>query len=985
MPSRIIEAMLFITIALIISIVLSPLFDVQGRDENFEGMRIQIRGASKGKRYIPGIVIVKFKSELRRYLRKSYVGVDEFNRVASQLGMLSIERMFPNHRAELGKGIVDLSLIYIARFPENMDMLMIARKLSRLRGIEYAEPHYIYEPHFIPNDTLLYRQWYIYKVKLPEAWDITRGDTNIVIGIIDTGVDLDHPDLAGNLWRNWDEIPGNGIDDDGNGYVDDFIGWDFGGKDNFNNDPSKQDNNPSEKRKPGKIHGTHVAGIASAVTNNGLGIAGAGFKCRIMAVKVAVDDDPNNFIYYGYQGIVYAVDNGAKIINCSWGGSGGSSFEQDIINYATQKGALVVAAAGNNRSDEFHSPSGYKHVLSVAAVDANDRKTSYSNYGETVDVTAPGGEFAIDGGIFSTYLDDTYKSLSGTSMASPLVAGIAALVRARYPNLTPDQVAEKIRVTAKPIDDLNQGYRYQLGYGRVDAYRALTVSSPAIRFEDYVIDDSLSNGDMAFDPGEIIQVRGIFRNYLERASNISIQLTTDDPYVTILNGSFNIASLGQGESKDNFETPFKFKINPDAPENHTVRFVIKISSGSYNDFVTFKILVRPTFRDHNANYITLTITSRGNLAYNDYPNNRQGRGLRYKGGNDMLFEGAFLAGVDSIALVDVARDETGRKQERDFASRTPFLLKSPGDISAQDGHSVFTDSIAPRQNMIGVEVILNSFAFNRTPDDMNFVILKYTIINTSRRDFINFRAGLFLDFDLGSVTENIIKYDAENKLVYVYDIDPEGERALAGISFLGRSGSFGMDDEDISVWFINNAGGDGYWGIYDGFTKVEKWEALSYKGVARDSAGAGDISVVIGTGSSLLEGGDTLVIGFAIICGDSLEVMRRAVAQARIRWNEILTSPSPIEKIVKNYQLYQNYPNPFNIETFIKFAVPETQFVQIDIYDLMGRKVEALVSERKLPGRYVIKFNADGLSSGVYFYTLKAGKYIITRKMLLIK
>jgi serine protease len=117
-----------------------------------------------------------------------------------------------------------------------------------------------------------------------------------------------------------------------------------------------------------------------------------------MAVKVSIDDDNENLIYYGYEGIVYAVDNGAKVINCSWGGGGGSRFEQEIINYATSKGALVVAAAGNGRTDEFHSPSGYKYVLSVASVDSNDVKAGYSNFGETIDVCAPGGVFSVDGG-----------------------------------------------------------------------------------------------------------------------------------------------------------------------------------------------------------------------------------------------------------------------------------------------------------------------------------------------------------------------------------------------------------------------------------------------------------------------------------------------------------------------------------------------------------------------------------------------------------
>ncbi len=961
------------------TILVTPIFYHDRDDFTLAGLtinKIYYQRNDKERLFIPGIAIVKFKPEYKNRLALNKVEIDEFNDVSVKLGIKSIEKMFPNHEGGLLKrGEPDLSLFYIVRFPEMMSVDFVVSKLSQLKYIEYAEPHYIHRPHFIPNDPYFdIKQWYLRKVEIPLAWDLSQGDTNVVIGIVDTGVDLDHPDLAENIWRNWKEIPGNGIDDDGNGYIDDFIGWDFGGKDNFNNQRSKQDNDPSEKK---PVHGTHVAGIASAVTNNGIGVAGAGFKCKIMAVKASIDDDPNNLIYYGYQGIVYAVDNGAKIINCSWGSGGASMFEQEIINYATSKGALVVAAAGNSRSDEFHAPSGYKHVLSVASVDSNDVKAGYSNFGETVDVCAPGGVFFIDGGIFNTWYDNTYTNLTGTSMASPLVAGIAGLVRAKFPNLTPDQVAEKIRVTADPIDNKNPNYRYKLGYGRVNAYRALTVNSPAVRFEDFTVDDSLGNKDGAIDPGEVIQVKGIFKNYLEPASNLIARFETSDPYVQIINGTFTIGYLGTLQSKSNLDEPFKFQILPNTPENYTVEFIIKISAGSYNDFVYFKVFVRPTFREHNANFITLTITSRGNLGFNDYPSNTQGKGLIYRGGNNLLFEGAFMAGISSSKIVDVARDETGHKQRNDFSVRKSFYLKTPGIISAQDGFSVFTDSLAPAQNLLGIEVLLNSFAFDQTFDDMNFVLLKYSIVNRSGVDYQNFRAGLFLDFDLGSAYDNVILYDAIGNFVYVYDADPNGEKTLTGIALVSGN--------EQGIWFINNAG-DNFWGIYDGFTKSEKWEALSFKGVKRNSAGAGDVSVVISGGSSSLRNGDTLKLGFAIICGDSLRVLRSAVLRARERWEQIINDTGIGGLIPDKFVLYQNYPNPFNIETNIKFALPRSANVTVEVFDLLGRKVKTLVQgERFEAGEKVVKFKADGLPSGVYIYRVRADEFQDSKKMVLIK
>jgi len=959
-------------------VLISPVFRTADEKVEIYGVEFNLRngGHKVEKRYIPGIAIVKFKEGYKNFLGLKKVEIDEFNNVAGQLGITSVEPMFPEKVGKsLKKGEIDLGLIYLVRFSEMMDVDLVVSKLSRLSSVEYAEPHYIYKPNFIPSDPYFQTyQWYLRKVQLPSAWDITQGDTNVVIGIVDTGVDLDHPDLAGNIWRNWREIPNNGIDDDGNGYVDDFIGWDFGGKDNFNNDRGKQDNDPSEKK---PVHGTHVAGIASAVTNNGIGVAGAGFKCKIMAVKVSIDNDNENLIYYGYEGIVYAVDNGAKVINCSWGGGGGSRFEQEIINYATSKGALVVAAAGNGRSDEFHSPSGYKYVLSVASVDSNDVKAGYSNFGETIDVCAPGGVFSVDGGIYNTWYNDTYESLTGTSMASPLVAGIAGLVMAKFPGLSPLQVAEKIRVSADPIDDKNPYYRYQLGFGRVNAYRALTISSPAVRFEDFFVDDSLGNKDGAIDPGEVIQIKGVFRNYLDPASNLIARLEASDPYVQIISGTFTIGSLGTLQSKSNYEEPFKFQILPTTPENYTIKFVVKISSGAYNDFAYFKILVRPTYRDHNANFVTLTVTSRGNLAFNDYPHNTQGKGLIYKDGNNLLFEGAFMVGVSSSSIVDVARDETGQHQRDDFSSKTSFKLITPGDISAQDGFSIFTDSLAPSQNKVGVDVILNSFSFDQTFDDMNFVLLKYSVINKSGSDYLNFRAGLFLDFDLGSAYENVIKYDPIGDFVYVYDVDPNGEKTLAGIALVSGNGQ--------GIWFINNAG-DSLWGIYDGFTKSEKWQALSYKGVRRNTAGAGDVSVVISGGTGTLKNGDTLKIGFAIVCGDSLSVLRNSVLRARMRWNQLITDTGFEQTLPKKFTLYQNYPNPFNNETNIKFDLPEPADVTIEIFNVLGKRVKVLIDDERFDaGTKVVKFKAGDLPSGVYLYRVKAGRFSAVNKMVLLK
>ena len=345
--------------------------------------------------YLSNTIIIKLKEKPAFNNSNELLLADKLQQTLGNFGLVSSKGMFTSGRVEKE---TELEKILIVKYSSDTDPQILASKIKNFKQVEWAEPKFVYSIEFVPNDPFYSSQYALTKIKAPEAWNISTGDTTIVIAIIDTGVDWDHPDLAANIWRNWDEIPGNGIDDDFNGFVDDVRGWDFGG---LNGNP---DNDPMEDRPD---HGTHVAGDASAVTDNSIGVASIGFKSKIMAVKTIRDDFRNPsglpFVVYGYEGIKYAADNGAKIINCSWGGGGYSLLGQEIINYATSLGALVVAAAGNNNSSAPFYPASYNNVLSVAATDESDMKTSFSNYGSGVDVSAPGIN------IYSTWQNDTYR------------------------------------------------------------------------------------------------------------------------------------------------------------------------------------------------------------------------------------------------------------------------------------------------------------------------------------------------------------------------------------------------------------------------------------------------------------------------------------------------------------------------------------------------------------------------------------------------
>jgi len=358
-----------------------------------------------------------------------------------------------------------------------------ARALETYRAdpeVEFAEPNFISRLCLIPNDPLMSLQWSLSQIEAASAWDLWRGSPAAIVAVVDSGVDLSHPDLVGKIWRNPGEVA-NGIDDDGNGFVDDVFGWDFV---HNNPDPSPGadgvDNDGDGFTDGGATHGTVVAGIAAAATNNAVGVAGLGWRVRVMAVQT--HNDEGQAAYFNLtQGIAYAVDMGATVVNLSTAGPFSSSM-QTAVDYAYSHGVVVVAAAGNSAADLDVSPvspvcndGASNEVIGVAATDLGDRLADYSNYGSlNVDLSAPGNN------ILSTALvdhahgfDAAYVSGTGTSMATPLVSGLVALMKSANPALTNDQVMSILKAAADPIDALNPGFVGQMGAGRINARKTV--------------------------------------------------------------------------------------------------------------------------------------------------------------------------------------------------------------------------------------------------------------------------------------------------------------------------------------------------------------------------------------------------------------------------------------------------------------------------------------------------------------------------------
>jgi subtilisin family serine protease/PKD repeat protein len=731
-------------------------------------------------------------------------------------------------------------------------------QLAHQPGVVYAEPIPFAFAAAVPNDPLIKddpdASWGHFKVKAPQAWELSKGDSNIVIAVVDGGVHFNHPDLRDRQWRNWREHYGRpGVDDDGNGYVDDAAGVDLVDPNNLALDPTT-------------THGTWVTGIMSSTPDNNLGLAGVGYNCRFMPIKV-YDARGRLEATAIYRAIKYAADNGARVINLSLYDLSDRPlrFAQEIINYAVlQKNALVVAAAGNSNRAEYLFPASYEHVVSVAGLDRDDDRYNQApglgtTFNYLVDLAAP----AVD--LTSTSLNNGYQAgHTGTSFAAPFVSGAAGLVMARHPELTALQVGELLRVTSDNIYQrpANQLANEQLGRGRLNIQRALQErnTAKAVRLRTFRAENRF--GAYAHG-GDTLRINAVFTNYLRATTaNARVRLSAVSAQARVLGqAEFRLGALATRDSVSNQAAPFRVALAPDTPANSPLVFKLDFIDQDYADYQYFVVYTSPYFVDLQLNKFSLSAAANGRLGRVDALN-RDGLGVWYSG-QLVAQEMGLLIGANPTAVSNAVRSLPGQKSA-DFGPRQPMRVYERGwqHLAAR---GAFTDSLSG--NRLNLAVEQEVYGRINTPHHQYFVVHN-DIQNLGFTTWDSLRVGWLADWDLSA--QDQAGWDTEGQFGYTKNAAGSqwmAVKVLGGVQLSHRAIAKDQPSPDFS------------WA--DGLTTAEKFTVLT-GALGGAPTPSGDVAQFVATQIRTLQPGEKRRVSFVVAGAATLAELRQAVTQAEL-------------------------------------------------------------------------------------------------------
>ncbi|MCK4224106.1 MAG: S8 family serine peptidase [candidate division Zixibacteria bacterium] len=849
-----------------------------------------------------------------------------------------------------------------------------------------------------------------------EAWEMGYTGEGRLVCNFDTGVDGDHPVLFSN-WR------GN------NGGLPSASWFDPYG---------------SDFPKDNKGHGTHTMGIMAGISEDDtIGVAfgadwiaaavidqGASISQTIAdilsAFEWAVDPDENP----------ETVDDVPDVINNSWGIPPGYKPACDqtfwnAIDNVENAGVVVIFAAGNEGpdsaslripADRISSPTNCFSVGAVDALSFGFPVATFSSRGpsgcdnQTIkpEVCAPGVR------IYSCYKDGEYRLMSGTSMATPFVAGAVAILRQYNPDATVEEIKQAFLESCTDLGPSGEDNSY--GRGLINIKRALEILPEPDMPNLYLTDFYVDGGNLP-QPGNQINLVVELKNTGENVDDVFAILSTTDSLVQIISDSFYLGDVDKGEEVSNLSSPFGVSFDQNMPSGRKVEFMLQITGQEpeYSSELSFSITVGslPPFSigDHDVGNFVFTLSNFGQYGLSDQSfNPLGGKGWVYpKNGKNNLYEAALLIGTSPDQISDGARGEDGKTPHQDFEALPggELSIQTPGTISDQDGFCKFSDQTA--ENPLGLEIFQRSFAY-ADPTNDDYLILQYTIKNTNPNSVYDFYVGLFFDWDisLDSPDDDQIGFDPVLSLYYQFD--PESEIYLCVVPLSGSP--YFSNQIDNALW------------LYDGFSDQEKYQFLSGQvptSIIEELATGNQITESNGRDwSQLVSGGpfdlapeDSTVVAFAMVGGMSLDELRTNTTSAQAKYECMCTGieeENEDNNLPAHFSLEQNFPNPFNPATTILFELkPEYQisntpfpprkksesfmpqieqiskvYTSLKIYNIRGQLVKILIEDELPPGRY--KMTWDGtdeggkkVASGIYLYRLKTPQSQTTRKMILLK
>ena len=862
-------------------------------------------GAKKPARIHADLIVLKLKPESGSSGRIAASAGERLNELKNLINYEEYYQVFARQSSSNARSAGSrLKNIYKLRLKPGTNIWKALSRINALSYIEYAEPFFQNDLLLIPNDPQADPddglQDYLTVIKAYDGWQIDQSDSSMVVGIIDTGVNMAHEDL-GNFAINHAD-PVNGIDDDGDGYVDNYNGWDIA---NDDNDPNTD----------GHAHGTHVTGISSATVNNSIGMAGIGFNSKYLPVNAW--NSTYGILLNEYEGIVYAADHGANVINLSWGGVNNySQYGQDIINYAVlEKNVVVVAAAGNTHASLDFYPASYDNVLSVGATDMEDNMATWATYSYFIDIMAPGQK------IYSTKSNGGYEKSGGSSFAAPMVAGAAALVRSHFPEFSARQVMEQLRVTSDDIYDVgsNMNFAGQMGKGRLNVHRALThIITPSIRMDD--LNYAGNHGQLVF-PGDSIELTFKLTNFLRVAENVTVTLSNPSANVSWEVDQIYIEKLSENQSYENTDDPISLVVNDNVEPGERLLFRIDFEGNSYSDFQYFQIRTTPEYFDISDDNLTVTVASDGDIGYDDayYEN---GSGISYQD-NHVSSNSGLIISTDSIHVLDnVINDFQNYTRDEDFVAETNARLFD-NSIANYDARSVFrpNDTLSAA---LDIKIEQKALAWENSTND-GYIIYDYRIINTGDSTLNNLNLGLYADWDIGDFQANEAAWDATGNFGYIFN--KSDQDLFLGLALITDQeyAHYAMDLDNLNG---NSADFDTI------FNDRLKHEFISRSDkVAAGALGLGnDVAHVVGARNMMIPANESERVAIVLLSSKSLEGLRSALDAARNNYQAYRENPplyatfyacdgdsALVDPIGEIFEFYEDFESTQRIDSGLTF------------------------------------------------------------------